>query len=80
MVKSYLIDGKSISSNPRYWGTALKAISRFGESRSSYCTWSLVTLLAFTVAGPHFTVIVCSVALTKNGRRQYNNRDSSDKN
>ena len=33
MVKSYLIDGESISSNPRYRGTALKAISRFGESR-----------------------------------------------
>ena len=33
MVKSYLIDGKSISSNPQYQETALRAISRFGESR-----------------------------------------------
>ena len=32
MVKSYLIDGKSISSNSQYRGTALRAISRFGES------------------------------------------------
>ena len=31
MVKSYLIDGKSISSNSQYRGTALRAISRFGE-------------------------------------------------
>ena len=44
MVKSYLIDGKSISSNPRYRGTALEAISGFGESWSSYCTWSLELL------------------------------------
>ena len=41
MVKSYLIDGKSLRSNPQYRGTALRAISRFGESRSSYCRWSL---------------------------------------
>ena len=40
-----MIDGKSISSNPRYRGAALKAISRFGKSRSSYCPWSLVSLL-----------------------------------
>ena len=39
MVKSYLIYGKSISSNSQYRGTALRAISRFGES---YCTGSLV--------------------------------------
>ena len=45
MVKSYLIDGKSISSNPQYRGTALGAISRFGESRSSYCTCSPVASL-----------------------------------
>ena len=32
MVKSYLIDGKSISSSSQYLGTALRAISRFGES------------------------------------------------
>ena len=44
MVKSYLIDGKSISSNSQYQGTALRAISRFGESWLSYCTWSLFTL------------------------------------
>ena len=31
MVKSYLIDGKSISSNPQHLGTALRAISRFGR-------------------------------------------------
>ena len=28
MVKTYLIDGKSISSNPQYRGKALRAISR----------------------------------------------------
>ena len=44
MVKSYLIDGKNISSNPRYRGTALKAISSFGENQSSYRTWSLILL------------------------------------
>ena len=33
MIKSYLIDGKSISSKvSQYRGTALRAISRFGES------------------------------------------------
>ena len=31
MVKSYLIDGKSIRSNSQYRGTALRAISRFGK-------------------------------------------------
>ena len=38
MVKSYLIDGKSISSNSQYRGTALRAISRSGVS----CAWSLI--------------------------------------
>ena len=42
MVKSYLIDGKSISSNSQYRGTALRAISHFGESWLSYRTWSLI--------------------------------------
>ena len=42
MVKSYLIDGKSLSFNPQYRGTALRVISRFGESRLSYCKCSLV--------------------------------------
>ena len=44
MIKSYFIDGKSISSNSQYRGTALRAISRFGESWLSYSTWSLMTL------------------------------------
>ena len=39
-VKSYLIDGKSIGSNPQHGGTALRAISRFRWSRPSYCAWS----------------------------------------
>ena len=41
MLKAYLIDGKLISSNPQYRGTALRAISHFGESRPSYCGRSL---------------------------------------
>ena len=50
MVKSYLIAGKSLSSDPQYRGTALRAISRFGESRPSYCKWSMIALLVLRQA------------------------------
>ena len=57
MVTSYLIDGKSISSNSQYRGTALRAISRFGESWLSYCTWS--------------SIIHCCWSLTCRPMREY---------
>ena len=61
MVKSYLIDGKSISSNSKYRGTALRAVSRFGESWLSYCTGSLTVLhpesLPLKSAGPKYRIL-----------------------
>ena len=72
MVKSYLIDGKSIRSNSQYRGTALRAISRFVE----YMVFAITQSVCLST----FTRAVCRAreqSITIGGEQEYDQNKGS---